>query len=725
MLNRNYVQDKFSNKLYKLVIILFVAFVLAGVGKTVFAIEVPHVFATGTPVPSSGLNENFDGAFTELTRIAAKMYVYADDYNGGSLNDTTVNAAKADIGSTTPKVLVLKAGAWSLTGNVDTSTTKILVKMEQGAYFTGSGNFTGTVIAEPTQQIFGSTYTGTATLYNNQVFAQWWGAISYTTRALALAGTDSTIAIQKALDQAGKIVLIKGYYQTTDIVYIKYTKTHIVCDGTVVLVYNGAVQNVAGAAMLKIDKDTYSPSANYGDVTIYGRLELDGNDLALWGFWAKGLTYNSHIDDISITRTVGYFYTEDCWGSTYGHLMGWASYDGIPPGMDTAVWNTVHANAYGGQFTFSTANTVIIEKITCGRSGTSLAEQTAHSVLPTQNLIYISGNTAVLKDYSIESTNGYATKDNAVQNLIALNYGNSITVKRGYLENTHSYRFLFTGPYFTTALKIETPMVNAASFYRSPIYITKKLKLTLDDLTFFPKVEATGGYAYSALIYSADGALEVAVKNITMNEGDYVDVAGANYSELEAGYFGYTLSNTTSALDPATHLIKIESGLTTSASSDANGDFVLIEPGTIINTQRERRIFGVYAQTPNVAYIGKKIYAPHEVATWNVCVDNYGLVFIEKQSSLRVVASQKAVLATFVTDASGNLSAYTAYTNTTDGFWVNSTKKITYASAAPASGTAVVGDIVYNTAPASGQPIGWVCTVAGTPGTWIGFGVVL
>lgn len=41
-----------------------------------------------------------------------------------------------------------------------------------------------------------------------------------------------------------------------------------------------------------------------------------------------------------------------------------------------------------------------------------------------------------------------------------------------------------------------------------------------------------------------------------------------------------------------------------------------------------------------------------------------------------------------------------------------------YGTAIPVSGTYRVGDVVLNTLPASGQPFGWVCTAAGTPGTW-------
>jgi len=39
-------------------------------------------------------------------------------------------------------------------------------------------------------------------------------------------------------------------------------------------------------------------------------------------------------------------------------------------------------------------------------------------------------------------------------------------------------------------------------------------------------------------------------------------------------------------------------------------------------------------------------------------------------------------------------------------------------AAPPATGYWFVGDTVYNSVPAAGSPQGWVCTVAGTPGTW-------
>ena len=39
-------------------------------------------------------------------------------------------------------------------------------------------------------------------------------------------------------------------------------------------------------------------------------------------------------------------------------------------------------------------------------------------------------------------------------------------------------------------------------------------------------------------------------------------------------------------------------------------------------------------------------------------------------------------------------------------------------TAAPSDGYWYVGAVVWNSAPATGQPAGWVCTATGAPGTW-------
>jgi len=44
-----------------------------------------------------------------------------------------------------------------------------------------------------------------------------------------------------------------------------------------------------------------------------------------------------------------------------------------------------------------------------------------------------------------------------------------------------------------------------------------------------------------------------------------------------------------------------------------------------------------------------------------------------------------------------------------------------YDNKAPTAGTYSQGDIVWNTQPAKGSVLGWVCVKAGSPGTWADF----
>lgn len=52
-------------------------------------------------------------------------------------------------------------------------------------------------------------------------------------------------------------------------------------------------------------------------------------------------------------------------------------------------------------------------------------------------------------------------------------------------------------------------------------------------------------------------------------------------------------------------------------------------------------------------------------------------------------------------------------------------RKHSIGTAAPTTGTWKQGDIVYNAAPASGGYVGWICVVAGAPGTWSPYGQIV
>jgi hypothetical protein len=56
-----------------------------------------------------------------------------------------------------------------------------------------------------------------------------------------------------------------------------------------------------------------------------------------------------------------------------------------------------------------------------------------------------------------------------------------------------------------------------------------------------------------------------------------------------------------------------------------------------------------------------------------------------------------------------------------NGFGLND-RKVLSGSASPTIGTYVQGDMMFNSAPAAGGPMGWMCVAGGSPGTWKAMG---
>lgn len=52
------------------------------------------------------------------------------------------------------------------------------------------------------------------------------------------------------------------------------------------------------------------------------------------------------------------------------------------------------------------------------------------------------------------------------------------------------------------------------------------------------------------------------------------------------------------------------------------------------------------------------------------------------------------------------------------------TAGFTYAAAAPTTGAHTVHELIWNSVPAAGGNMGWVCVTAGTPGTWKAWGLI-
>ena len=85
---------------------------------------------------------------------------------------------------------------------------------------------------------------------------------------------------------------------------------------------------------------------------------------------------------------------------------------------------------------------------------------------------------------------------------------------------------------------------------------------------------------------------------------------------------------------------------------------------------------------------------------------------------------------TFQSEPIGGTWDYKAFYNTVNQSYdrpqtkIGYLTKILYDDAAPTSKDWVVDDVIMNIAPAAGGNMGWVCVVAGTPGTWKEFGAI-
>jgi hypothetical protein len=170
-------------------------------------------------------------------------------------------------------------------------------------------------------------------------------------------------------------------------------------------------------------------------------------------------------------------------------------------------------------------------------------------------------------------------------------------------------------------------------------------------------------------------------------------------------------------------------------------------------SQDANRIFlGEISNNSGFSIIGVSVYS---ATNTSVTLGMYGYSY--KQSSNLIAGRWTRLYYVMQNSAIPSTTGYVFYPSSTDGPTIRVAKVMIYsaatynagvvqainavlggaynpqigalhygrkANAAPTTGTFVVGDVVYNSAPASAGFMGWVCTVAGTPGTWRTFGLI-
>jgi hypothetical protein len=139
--------------------------------------------------------------------------------------------------------------------------------------------------------------------------------------------------------------------------------------------------------------------------------------------------------------------------------------------------------------------------------------------------------------------------------------------------------------------------------------------------------------------------------------------------------------------------------------------------------------FGVYGAAVQGSQKTIKLYANQWVRVYHV-ISNASVTagsFYVMYSADGVVASisvTKLMIASSATQTSKMWQDFNAIMNGAYNPLIGAVNYSRSDSVIPTTGTWAKGDVVYNSDPDSGEYIGWVCTVAGTPGTWKTFGLI-
>jgi len=124
------------------------------------------------------------------------------------------------------------------------------------------------------------------------------------------------------------------------------------------------------------------------------------------------------------------------------------------------------------------------------------------------------------------------------------------------------------------------------------------------------------------------------------------------------------------------------------------------------------KVSGTDGRTPpnNAGFVG--IGPVSSGVLSNLVVEDNTLIGAFAQPFFLLVTSGDTVL------RNNNLDQATGNSSINPAIVHKRTKRMDEASAMPTTGTWNIGDIVWNTNPTFGGPVGWVCRVGGTPGTW-------
>jgi hypothetical protein len=173
--------------------------------------------------------------------------------------------------------------------------------------------------------------------------------------------------------------------------------------------------------------------------------------------------------------------------------------------------------------------------------------------------------------------------------------------------------------------------------------------------------------------------------------------------------------------------VRIQNNIFKNIDADGSSNCLLLTQNTVVKIEGNVFQSDVLSEYTNSNFV----YLLNSAVGWSVQINNNQFYNVNASAYTNIVEggsdysnSNISFINNIVSGAvtqplANNVNLIQKFGNSGTGF-----PTITYSSGIPGAYTWKVGDIVYNTVPTSGGNIGWVCTTAGTPGTWKAFGTI-
>lgn len=521
--------------------------------------------------------------------------------------------------------------------------------------------------------------------------------------ALGDGSTDDTTAIQAALDAGGLVIFPPGTYKITASLEVS-SDTTISGYGACISVYGtapyhaiintgwteaGTDDGVENVNILGLEIDgrkstkTSATDVNSGrGISINSGRYCTVRDCYVHDTYTHGIWFGSYYssdDDTYYTHhiTVAGNRCENCgnteWSRGYGIWFFWKSYDFVI--ADNVV---THGEAGG----------IAVDDASSGAEASKQCERFAI----TGNVV--TGDTARTdtlneRGITVEGSFDFTVTGNTIDGI-----GDAIMVSDGQGNQTTGYGVI-SGNTVRAAnkgiriLDSRDVLISGNDIEANAGTTPTGIRIESAADPYIVNVSVTGNLIKSTL---------VGVRTYTATEGTYTNVVFSGNAVLAIG----DLTGTANSMG-----LYAESGAIRILNNTATG----FEDG--IRSASDSAIVAFNQVSGNK-------YGVHLTAAGNSVAGN--LTSGNGSGGLKVDEAAATFATKILSNAFADSESSTAGALYHDNY-LGSIRRAT-GTAAPVAGAWVRGDTVYNTTPSAEGYVGWVCTAAGTPGTWKGFGAI-